>query len=136
MFILGNNFVNTSALGCRFADLLTRYSPVHTALLPQTTHFFPSTNPPTHNTLLTHRIITLLPFSSVPRGIFVSNHTILCLAPSTVGHTVWNGANTADDAEPSSSSPSLSKGVAGGGVVTVEVTVNGIDYTNSQVTTL
>ena len=44
VFLLGNNFVNTSALGCRFADLRTR-------------------------------------------GIFVSNHTILCLAPSTIGQS-------------------------------------------------
>ena len=44
VFLLGNNFVNTSALGCRFADLLTR-------------------------------------------GIFVSNHTILCIAPSTIGQS-------------------------------------------------
>ena len=68
VFIFGANFLNTTGLGCRFADMLSR-------------------------------------------GIFLSNVSVLCLAPSPIGR------------------PDLARLDS----ITVEVTLNGLDYTDSGV---
>lgn len=66
VFVFGNNFVNTTSLGCRFADMESR-------------------------------------------GIFLSNESIVCLAPSPLGRSAINDYTR----------------------VRVEVTVNGLDYSDS-----
>ena len=68
VFIFGSNFLNTSSLGCKFADMLSR-------------------------------------------GIYLSNNTMICLAPSPLGR------------------PELNSYLH----ITVEVTVNGYDYSDSGV---
>ena len=67
VFVFGSNFINTTFLGCRFGDMLSR-------------------------------------------GIFLSNTTIVCLAPSPLGRS-----------ELASKS------------VNVEVTVNGVDFSESRI---
>jgi hypothetical protein len=68
VFVFGSNFLNTSSLGCRFADMDTR-------------------------------------------GIYINNNSLVCVAPSPLGRMALK-------------SP---------GAVTVEVTLNGQDYSESGV---
>ena len=68
VFVFGSNFINTTALGCRFADLESR-------------------------------------------GIFLTNSSILCLLPSPLGHPELANVDS----------------------LAVEVTVNGLDYSESGI---
>lgn len=69
IFVLGNNFLNTSSLGCKFADM-------------------PS------------------------RAVFINNNTLICILPSTIGKMQLHDLS----------------------IVPVEVTVNGLDYSESNKT--
>ena len=69
VLVFGSNFLNSTALGCRFSDMLSR-------------------------------------------GVFLTNNSIVCLAPSPLGRSELSDYSK----------------------VTVEITVNGYDYTDSGVT--